>query len=192
MSENAKKKGYNTSYVMLERAFKQYHAPMYFYALKFVDAQDVAKDLVQDAFLKLLNLSEKTKIFNLKAYLYQTLRNNCINHLKSEELKNRYTEQETIRKSREIFFFETHETLVEKELHQKLSNAIEELPEKYKVPLKLSRFEDLKNKEIAERLEIPLRTVETRLYRALNILREKFSGQSLSLFLFFLKKNELC
>ena len=59
---------------------------------------------------------------------------------------------------------------------------IEQLPEIYKIPLKLSRYENLKNMEIAEKLDLPLRTVETRLYRALTILRSKLDKNTFLLF----------
>ena len=179
----------DSSHVLLEHAFRQFHAPLFFYALKFVDQQDVAKDLVQDAFLKLLNAANHSEIVNLKAYLFKMIRNNCLNYLKNVEIKNRFTEQEIERKSREIEYFDLHESFVEKESHKKLMVAIDNLPEKYRIPLKLSRFEELNNKEISTHLEIPVRTVETRIYRALLLLREKFKGQVLLLFSIILKKS---
>lgn len=180
---------HNNSYVLLEHAFRQFHLPLYFYALKFVDQQDVAKDLVQDAFLKLLNTSNQSEIVNLKAYLFKMIRNNCLNYLKNVEIRNRFTEQEIERKSKEIEYFDMYESFVEKESHQKLLLAIDNLPEKYKKPLLLSRFEEFKNKEIAEHLDLPLRTVETRIYRALILLREKFKGQVFVLFSIIFKKS---
>jgi RNA polymerase sigma-70 factor (ECF subfamily) len=158
---------------LFEHAFKQLHAPLYFYALKFIDDKEVAKDLVQDAFLSILNEKQNNEIENLKAYLYRTVRNNCLNYLKHIQVKTEFEHKELQRKNREIQFYDSHLTLVEKELHLKLEKAIEALPEKYKVPFKLSRFEELKNSEIAKKLGVPVRTVETQIYRALKILREK-------------------
>lgn len=172
------------SAILLEHAFKQLHAPLYFYALKFVDNSEIAKDLVQDAFLSLLKNDQHTKIQNLKAYLYTAVRNNCLNHIKHDEITSEFAEKEKQRISREVLFYDSHQTLVEKELYENLKKAINELPEKYKMPFRLSRFENLPNKEIAEKLNLPLRTIETQIYRALKILRESVKRQGFNFFVF--------
>jgi RNA polymerase sigma-70 factor (ECF subfamily) len=161
-----------TSNLLLEHAFKQLHAPLYFYALKFIGNSEVARDLVQDAFLSLLN-KKSTEVENLKAYLFRTVRNNCLNYIKHVEVKNEYEQKELERKNREIQFYDSHLTIVERELQERLDKAIENLPDNLKLPFKLSRFEGLKNSEIAEKLNLPIRTVETQIYRALKLLREK-------------------
>jgi RNA polymerase sigma-70 factor, ECF subfamily len=180
----------NQNHVLLEHVFRQLHSPLFFYAVKFVKDEDVAKDLVQDAFLGLLNRTENEKIENLKSYLFKAVRNNCLNHLNHKKVENEFQEKEIEQSKREITYYDTHATLVEKELQQKLMEAIEDLPEHYRVPFKLSRFEELKNKEIAEKLQLPQRTVETQIYRALTILRKKFSDQSLALFVLFFSKKK--
>ncbi len=183
----------NTSartYPLLEHAFKQLHEPLYFYALKFVDSPDVAKDIIQDVFLGILNSQGRSDIDNLKAYLFRSVRNNCLNYIKHSEVKSEFARLEKERIKREIEYYDIHQTLVEKELQQKLNEIIEELPEKYKTPFKLSRFEDLSNKEIADKLNLQVRTVETQIYRALNMIREKIENKGLTLLhLFFLKKE---
>ncbi len=179
----------NTTYLLLEHTFKQLHAPLYFYAVKFIPDSEIAKDLVQDAFLSLLHNSGKTDIGNVKAYLYRSVRNNCLNHIKHHSIAEQYAEQEKERIGREIAFYDTHQTLVEQEMLQKINAAIDSLPEPYKTPFKLSRIEELKTKEIAQQLNLPVRTVETRLYRALKILREKIDSQGIVLFLGFFSKK---
>jgi RNA polymerase sigma-70 factor (ECF subfamily) len=166
---------------LLEHVFKQMYAPLFFYALKFVESEDVAKDLVQDAFLGILKQGEK-KIDNLKSFLYRSVRNNCLNYLNHLRVEREFMSSEIERSSREIEFYDTHQTLVEKEWQEKLYKAIDELPLKYRIPFKMSRLEELKNKEIAEKLHLPVRTVETQIYRAMVILREKFKSQVFSLF----------
>jgi len=178
----------NKNYVLLKHTFRQLHASLYFYARKFIHEDEVAKDLVQDAFLSLLNheqQTEKDEIENLRSYLFKTVKNNCLNYLTHKKVENEFQEKEIERSKKEIQFYDTHSALVEKELQQKLKEAIDDLPEHYRVPFVLSRFEEFKNKEIAEKLGLPLRTVETQIYRAMNLLRKKFSKQIQSLFLLF-------
>src|SRR5690554_5884897 len=153
----------NKNYVLLKHTFRQLHASLYFYARKFIHEDEVAKDLVQDAFLSLLNheqQTEKDEIENLRSYLFKTVKNNCLNYLTHKKVENEFQEKEIERSKKEIQFYDTHSALVEKELQQKLKEAIDDLPEHYRVPFVLSRFEELKNKEIAEKLGLPLRTVE--------------------------------
>lgn len=184
-----KLKQLQNSNLLLEHAFRQYHAPLYFYVLKFIHDKDQAKDIVQDAFLSLLKSGDETQIENLKAYLFRTVRNNCLNHIKHTLVKSEFAQKEKERVSREINFYDTHQTLVEKELQEKVTEAISALPEKYKVPFQLSHFDELSNKEIAKKLDLPVRTVETQIYRALKTLREDLMNKGLILLqLIFQKK----
>ena len=63
------------------------------------------------------------------------------------------------------------------ELYKQLLNAIEQLPEQCKKIFKLSRFEELKYSEIAEKLGLSVKTIETQMGRALKMLREKFKNK---------------
>jgi len=162
---------------------------LFFYAHKFVKNEEAAKDLVQDAFLSILNKkADDPEIENLKSYLYRAVRNNCLNYLNHKTIEHDFEEQEIERSKREMEYYDIHKTLVEKELQQKITEAVNSLPESYRLPFVMSRFGEMKNKEIAEKLEIPVRTVETKIYRALNLLREKLENQMLSLFAFFISR----
>lgn len=167
---------------LLEHVFKQLHKPLVFYAYKFVGDEDTAKDLVQDAFLNIIRTGNYDVLENLKPFLYKCVRNNCINYINHKAVESAHFEKEAKIVTREIEYYNAHQAIVERELKDKLLAAIEELPEIYKTTLKLSRFENLKNIEIAEKLNLPLRTVETRIYRALSILRSKLDKNT---FLFF-------
>ncbi len=163
--------------VLFEHLFNDLHAPLYFYALKFIDDKEVARDLVQDAFLNLLSKDREVfGIVNIKHYLFKSVRNNCINYLAHLHIENKFHEEEINRLKRELAFYDSHKALVEKELYMQIMDALHELPDHYRIPFELSRFENLKNKEIAEKLHIPVRSVETKIYRALVMLREKLSG----------------
>lgn len=172
--------------VLLEDVFKQLHKPLVFYAYKFVGDEDIAKDLVQDAFLNIVRMVNYDALENLKTFLYKCVRNNCINYFNHKAIESAYYENESKRVTREIEYYNAHQAIVERELKDKLLIVIEALPEIYKIPLKLSRFENLKNLEIAEKLNLPIRTVETRIYRALSILRDKLDKNTFLLFVLML------
>jgi len=75
-------------------------------------------------------------------------------------------------------------SLIEKEDLKLIVDAIDSLPPIYNEVISLSRLEGLKNQEIADRLDVPVRTVETRIFRALSILREKISQKSFVILLY--------
>jgi RNA polymerase sigma-70 factor (ECF subfamily) len=161
-----------------DQIFKQYHASLFLYARKFVRDDEAALDLVQDVFTLIW---EKKKYDlegeHLKAYLFHIQRNNCLNYLKHQHVVHRHLEGHIQNLTKlELEYYESGErSLIEKENLEKIHQAIDSLSEIHREIIELSRFEGLKNKEIAERLNLPLRTVETRLFRALAALREKLS-----------------
>ncbi len=175
--------------ILFEQYFKDYHLMLVLYALKFVDHEDEAYDMVQDAYLNLWrNFSNLSNQKAAKSYLFTSVRNNCLNHLSKSSIRKKYAEETLKNKKDEIEFHKTaYSHLLDKEIQEKLTSAINKLPEKYQVPFRMSRFENLKNKEIADKLGLPLRTVETRIYRALTQIKEYLKDYLMLLFIH--KKN---
>lgn len=169
-----------------EDIFKKYHTPLFLYSRKFVDDEDVALDMVQDVFAlfwekKKFRFEEE----HVKAYLFNSVRNACLNFLKHEKVVRKHQEnRSSVLQEMEIQYYGSGEkSLIEKENLEKIYQAIDSLSDIHKEIIELSRFEGLKNKEIAKRLNIPIRTVETRLFRALSLLREKLSKNTFHIFL---------
>lgn len=164
--------------------FKKYHQPLALYANKFVDNEEVSLDLVQDVFALVWekqkwNLDEE----HLKAYLFRSTRNACLNYFKHQKVIQKHQQLSALVEL-EIRHFESGEkSMIEKEGLTKIHQAIHSLSAIHREVIELSRFEGLKNKEIAERLNIPVRTVETRLFRALASLKEKLSEKLLHILL---------
>ena len=111
---------------------------------------------------------------HLKSYLFNSVRNRCLNHIRHEAVIKKHADHEiTLFQLREIEYFQSGaRSLIEHEEIQTLIQAIDSLSPQSKEVIELSRFEELKNSEIAEKLNIPERTVETRLFRALSRLRD--------------------
>lgn len=164
--------------------FRTYHHTLVLYANKFVNNEEVSLDLVQDVFTlfwekKKLNLEQE----HMKAYLFRSTRNACLNYLKHQRIVGTYQQKELTHL--ELDYYSSGEkSMIEQENLQKIYQAIQSLAPIYREVIELSRFEGLKNKEVAKKLDIPLRTVETRLFRALSILKEKLSEKIFNTFLF--------
>ncbi len=179
---------------IFEKIFKKYYVSLYIYCLKFIDNKSDALDIVQNVFSavwekKKYQLEER----HLKSYLFNSVRNSCVNYLKHKEVIHKFKDEISYAlKEMEINFYKTGEqSLIEKEDIEKIYTAINSLSQKNKEVIHLSRFEGLKNHEISEKLNIPVRTVETRLFRALKQLREKLSDRNIQiLFAIILKTVE--
>ncbi len=158
-----------------ERFFVLHHQSLVFYALKFVGNRDVASDIVQEVFVKLWeNRNDIVINVSLKAFIYKSVYHLCLNHI--EQLKIRATHHKAIFTELmdiELDYYNSEQSLIQKELATHIEEAVNKLSPDYKEVIVLSRYQGLKNKEIAEKINVSQRTVETRIYRALNKLRKE-------------------
>jgi RNA polymerase sigma-70 factor (ECF subfamily) len=114
------------------------------------------------------------------------VRNTCLNVIKHEKVKQLHAKHEmahgeTIQES-------VHETITSSELESKISEAMMQLPEQCRIVFQLSRFEGLKYAEIADQLEISVKTVENQVGKALKIMRDNLK-EYLPLLILFLNGN---
>ena len=154
----------------LEYLFRDHFPGLCLFAVGYVKDREVAKEIVQDAFV---NLWEKRETIDqskpVKSYLSATVRNRCLNYLRdhrkfsSDLLALENLSHETI--------YAQPDKLVESDIHLQISRAIEELPEKCREIFKLSRHQNLKYQQIADKLEISVKTVETQMSKALQHMR---------------------
>ncbi len=135
-------------------------------AENIVGDSDSAHDVVQEVFIKLWNKKEEIQsILNPKAYLFKSVINTSITYLEKNKNKVRLGELKVASQ------LTSDSELVTKELEGKINEALNALPAKCKAIFILSRFEGMKNKEIAEHLDISLKTVENQMGIAFKKLR---------------------
>ena len=173
--------------------FRRYYANLLFYATRIV-GEDEAEDVVQDVFVELWRRKETMKVGEqIQAFLYRAVYTRALNVLKHREIVNSYEAVALEVHKKRIEFYQPDSNDVVKriedsELRRKLSEAINELPDKCRMVFKLSYLHDMKNKDIAETMGISLRTVEAHMYKALKLLRDRLGYLNLMLVLFFLGK----
>ena len=125
----------------------------------------------------------------MRSYLVQAVRNRCLNQLVQEMDKQEMSFSELPLETLDAsLIFQADTTyplgvLLEKELEQEISKAIDEMPEESRIVFKKSRFELKKNEEIAQELGISVNTVKYHIKRALSFLRERLRGYLPLLFL---------
>lgn len=162
-----------------KKLFSTYYPRLQKYAMQFVTDTHAADDIVQECFLKLWEKREAIAFTSVQALLFKIVRNNCLNHLRNQVVKNKHFS--TNEEYKEIweqlyhtdFLNDPDYILVYKELQQQIDNILCELPERSKEIFEISRFEGLKNKEIAERLGISIKIVERHISRAIKLLNKK-------------------
>lgn len=168
------------------RLFDKSYTPLSLFAFKYLEDLDLAKDLVQDVFVKIW---EDAIVFNseqtIKAYLYTSVRNKCLDHLKSKSYRSRVNLSKEKMEELESEPFFLREVVVQ-EASVLIEKAINTLPAKCAQIIRLSA-KGLSNDSIAEKLGLSVNTVKTQKKIAYSrmrpLLREYF------VFLFFLLQS---
>jgi len=143
---------------------KDFNDELYFFILKKVKNKDVANDVFQNTFLKIhKNLSKLHKEEKVRAWVFQICRNEIANYFRKESnYVSKLTDNEEI-SSQEYDFICCFDKF------------INELPEIYKHVIELIYISGLKQKDVANKLDISLENVKVRLKRAKEILKKKFN-----------------
>jgi RNA polymerase sigma-70 factor, ECF subfamily len=162
-----------------ELLFKLYHAPLCHYAKVYVKHPDIADDIVQDTFIRIWeSRSGLDAGQSLKAYLYRSVHNNCINYFRKKKVDNRLTEEYHAEILRRIELLERNfnesslERLVAQELELSIQKSIDGLPEQCREVFILSRYCDLSYQQIADKLSVSINTVKTQMSRAMEKIRK--------------------
>jgi len=156
--------------IVFETVFKNYYERLCNYANTYINNMIEAEEMVQGTFLILWEKHEMIDIHtSLKSYLYRSVHNNCINHVKHLQVRrNHYDEYLHYA---DIEYEQVSNDLIGKELEQKINSVIESLPPQCKAVFKLSRLENLTYNEIAEKMGLSVKTIENHMIKALKTLR---------------------
>jgi len=153
-----------------ELLFRTNFKGLCFFAQKYVKDFETAKEIVQDAFVILWEKRAGMDTDrSVKSYLTTTIHNKCHNYLRDNRKFN--SEILSIENLVQPDGYAQADKLVEVELTAEIKKAINELPEKCRQIFLMSRNENLKYHEIADKLEISVKTVETQMSKALQHMR---------------------
>jgi len=141
------------------------------FCVYYVGKKEIAEEIISDILVRCWeNRKAGTVILNLETYLFTAVRNQSLKYIK----KHAHVHLVEIEPSNEFQFMDhadPEKELENKELHHKLDQAIDKLPEQARIIFKLIKENGMKYKEVAEILEISPRTVQTQLFRAIDKLR---------------------
>ena len=155
-----------------EHLFRNEFKGLVLFAVQYTKDYEAAREITQEAFIGLWNQREKIDLSkNVKNYLSTTVRNRSLNYLRDR--KKFDSRLLTLENLYPLATYTSADRLVEKELADRIGQAIGELPEKCRDVFLLSLNEHLKYQQIADRLQISVKTVETQMSKALQHLRER-------------------
>ena len=171
--ENIEIKFGDGNQIYLKDFFYSYYPILIVFAGKYISDKSICEDIVQEVFISFL---EKQNTFlnlnSLKAFFYTSARNSCLDHLKHQKVKKRYTDFSRNLCDESEFFLDE---VLKNEAYNIIYNEINKLPEMGRKVLLLS-MDEYSNEEIAGELNIAVNTVRTHKARSYKVLRKRLSG----------------
>ncbi len=162
----------------LNAIFKMYYAPLCLFAERMLHDRPAAEDVVGDTFIKLWNRhADFENLMNIKAFLYITTRNACLNLLKQMQRESLSRKQLAYLTGDQEGFVLNE--IVRSEILQEINREIENLPSQCRKIFKMSYLDGKKNQDIADQLEISVHTVKNQKARAIQLLKVKLLDRNL-------------
>ena len=169
--------GDNTAF---EYLYRSYYPRLRGYPLRFVKNEEIADDIVQECFLKFWEKRSSFTSTALTSLLFSMIRNACLNYLKHLYIEDNYRLDYLASIDGEERLYQvdfnsyTDHPLLYKELQTQIKYVIDHLPDRCREVFLMSRFQGLKNREIAEQLQISTTAVEKHLSKAIKAFTKHF------------------
>ena len=159
----------------LEKYFQWMYRPLCLYALNITESYEDSEDIVQQIFVELLEKAVvgSLEVGNMKGYLYTVVRNRAVKYVKKD--------QEKVSVESAMYLTDEYILSISVEEEALVWNWIDALPTERRNIFLMAKQQGMKYKEIAEQLDISVKTVEGQMGKALKTLRDK----AIKIYLFF-------
>ena len=166
-----------------EKIFNDHYSNLCAYANNFLKDLDAAEEVVQEVLFKLWTNRESIVInTSIQSYLFRAVRNASLNVIKHVNVREDYKAQNEYEMGDSL---SSEDEMIVSELEQKIRATIDQLPIERKKIFILSRYEGLKYKEIADKLNLSVSTVENQMVKALKFLRTELKDYLPWIIIFF-------
>ncbi|WP_102406999.1 RNA polymerase sigma factor [Parabacteroides bouchesdurhonensis] len=150
--------------------FSEYYVDFVVFAGTFVGGKEDSEEIVQEVFIELWESRSKLRRGgSLRSYMLTVIHNKCMDLLRHRQVKQNYIE--VVAKEDLGNPYDVEASVLLADLQQKLEDAFSKIPPELLQPFKMNRFEGKKYQEIAKELDLPLRTVEFRVAKALKLIK---------------------
>ncbi|HOU95477.1 MAG TPA: RNA polymerase sigma-70 factor [Bacteroidales bacterium] len=157
-----------------ETLFRSYYISLVRYAGTLIKDKNTAEEIVQELFTKIWDERENLKIkSSVPGYLFKSVHNRCLHHIEHLKVVKKHLEE--INTDSDISYNNTDNEVNFRDLQETIAEVIERLPEKCGKIFCMNRFEGLKYQEIAEKMGISVKTVESCMGKALKEFRKTFT-----------------
>ena len=167
----------NSDEVAFKLIYNKYYPRLFYFILEFIPLKDITENIVQDTFLTLWNKRNTLKDnTNIASYLFVVAKNNTLYKLRDRRYKQKLFPK-NLSESKELELnLETLNTIDTsvftcQEIEQIIEKTLAKLPPQCRKIFQLSRFEEMKNREIAEKLDISVKTVEGHISKGLKVFK---------------------
>ncbi|WP_419774605.1 RNA polymerase sigma factor [Halarcobacter sp.] len=152
----------------------QYYQELVYYVQRMVGDKDRAKDVIQEAYSRLLYVNKSSNIDNERAYLYKTSRNIVIDQSRKEKNSSEtlYEEEEHSIPQEE----QPHEQVVQSNQYEQMMKIVQSLPPKCQQAFILHVIEGYSRKEISSKMGISMAAVEKNILRASEKIKNKMNN----------------
>lgn len=164
--------------------FTKYYQDLVRFSFGYTRNSDAAEEIVQEVFLKLWENRGTLVIHNsLKSFLLKTVQNRCIDSLRHETVTHKYAS--IVLEHPLLSENDTENYILHSELQANFNHAMEKIPVEYAESFRMSRIENMNYQDIAQKLNVSVRTVEVRISKALHFLREELKDFLVLIFIIF-------
>jgi RNA polymerase sigma-70 factor (ECF subfamily) len=155
----------------MELIFRKYYQKLCLFVQSYVGDSYLSEDLVTDLFTHIWIKKDKIEIsYSLKAYLYTAAKNSALTYLRKKRLPTENIDDlNKINISNEQMPYDKFDN---EQKEENINTILSKIPPRSRQVFVLHRFEEMKYKEIAEFLEISIKTVENHISKALKVLHE--------------------
>lgn len=175
---NSIKSGDNQAF---EYLFKVYYPRLHRYAIRFLKDEDIAHDIIQECFMHLWEKRATLSAISIASLLFAMVRNSCLNYIKHISIVEKYQIDTKLEGEERLyytdFFLDAEHKLLYDELQEQVKIVMDKLSPRSREIFIMSRFKGLKNREIAETLNISTTAVEKQISKTLRSFSDHFKNK---------------